>query len=236
MTELERRLAELGERWDAPATPDIATLVMAQLPARTRRSRPRLRLRYALAVCLIAVGTLAAIAPARDAILDFFGVGGARITTSANPPAPNPTPVQPGVPVDGADFPVRLPALEGLGTPTRTFVRDVAGQRVVVSEWARPEVSPATLTLTQFQGPLVIEKVIDPDVTTVERLTIDGADSAWLTGGPHVVAYLDDTGKFQTETLRQAGDVLLWERDGITYRIEGARDREEALRIARSLR
>ncbi len=46
------------------------------------------------------------------------------------------------------------------------------------------------------------------------------------------VYYLDADGEPGLEQLRLAGDTLLWERDGITLRVEGARDLAEALEIA----
>ena len=36
--------------------------------------------------------------------------------------------------------------------------------------------------------------------------------------------------------VRRAGDVLLWEEGGVTYRIEGAPSLDEALAVAGSLR
>jgi hypothetical protein len=39
-----------------------------------------------------------------------------------------------------------------------------------------------------------------------------------------------------TETARLARDVLVWEEDGRTVRIEGELTREEALELAESLR
>ena len=73
-------------------------------------------------------------------------------------------------------------------------------------------------------------------VTTIEEVSIDGAAGFWLSGGPHSIGYLDKDGTFRTETTRSVGDVLVWERSGVTYRVEGAADRDTALRIAASLR
>jgi hypothetical protein len=79
------------------------------------------------------------------------------------------------------------------------------------------------------------KKIIAPD-TTVEFLTVNGGRGYWIAGAPHQFLYLDRDGTIRDETLRLAGDTLLWEQDGRTLRIEGARSRDEALRIAASIR
>jgi hypothetical protein len=57
----------------------------------------------------------------------------------------------------------------------------------------------------------------------------------WLTGAPHVISYVDADGVVVDETVRLAGNVLLWEQDGVTFRIESLLSRAEALEIASSL-
>jgi hypothetical protein len=70
----------------------------------------------------------------------------------------------------------------------------------------------------------------------LERLTFDGGPAFWITGQAHRVFYRDKQGTIREETIRLAGNVLLWQRGALTLRLEGALDREEALRIAASLR
>jgi len=48
--------------------------------------------------------------------------------------------------------------------------------------------------------------------------------------------YRDASGIIQTETLRLAGNTLIWEQDGVTFRLEAQVSREDALRIAASFR
>jgi hypothetical protein len=50
------------------------------------------------------------------------------------------------------------------------------------------------------------------------------------------VRYLDRSGNFRTDTVRRSGAVLLWERAGVTYRIEGPTRLAEAKRIAATVR
>src|SRR5437867_1441669 len=58
----------------------------------------------------------------------------------------------------------------------------------------------------------------------------------WLAGEPHQFFYRDPSGNFQADTLRLAGNTLLWEEGGITHRLEAQVSKDEALRIASSVR
>ena len=70
----------------------------------------------------------------------------------------------------------------------------------------------------------------------VERVTIDGAPGLWIHGALHQIVYEDRKGLIRPDTIRLAGDTLLWRRGPVLLRLEGARSRAEALRIAHSLR
>ena len=91
--------------------------------------------------------------------------------------------------------------------------------------------------VVQFRGTLdapVLGKAIGPD-TTIEPVALrNGTAAYWLAGQPHQFFYRDTAGGFQPETLRLAGNTLLWEAGGVTYRLEAQVTREEAIRIASS--
>jgi hypothetical protein len=237
---LERRLGELGALWEAPATPDVTAAV---LTARIARRRPAARrVLIVFATTLVAMGTVASIAPARNAILDFFGIGGVRIVVESPPPSTSAPGGSLGDPTnlaearDRAPFPLLRPTLLER-PPDRVFVQRPPQDGAYALVWtSAPDVARGQLTLTQFRGRLVAEKSIDPNRTTITHVQVNGVDGLWLEGGPHSIAYLDRDQQFQVETLRRVGDVLVWERAGITYRIEGARSLTTALRIAASLR
>ena len=72
--------------------------------------------------------------------------------------------------------------------------------------------------------------------TTVEPVVVDGRRGAWLAGEPHQFFYTDAGGQVRTETLRLAGNTLLWQRGPLTLRLEGVVSKAAALRIARSVR
>jgi uncharacterized protein DUF4367 len=50
------------------------------------------------------------------------------------------------------------------------------------------------------------------------------------------VLYVDVHGTVHEESARLAAKTLIWEENGLTYRIEGDFTQEQAIAIARSLR
>jgi hypothetical protein len=205
----------------------------------------------ALAATAVALGTIAAIAPARNAILDFFDIGGVRVVTTPRPVPATPSTTQStttgttnplGERIDlararaRAPFALRLPGVPGTG-PDQVFVQTPPQDGAYALIWLHArDVARGRLILTEFRGQLLAEKLLDPSVTTVQKTHVDGVTGFWLRGGPHTFGYLDSSGAFQTGTTRTVGDVLLWERSGVTYRIEGATSLTQALRVAGSLR
>lgn len=245
MRDLELQLRELGARWDAPPDPPMADTVVARLASASRpprRTRPR-RVVIALAGTALVAGSLAAIAPARNAILDFFDIGGVRVVTTSPPTTPTATqPVAPhqlGSPLTlaqaraQAPFPLRVPG--DLGEPEDVFVRTPPESGTYTMRWRSPGTG-GDILLTQFRGTFIGQKSVDPSVTRIEPTSVGGSDGFWLSGGPHTFGFIDETGAFQTESARVVGDVLVWERDGITYRIEGAGTLDRAIDLASSLR
>ena len=78
-----------------------------------------------------------------------------------------------------------------------------------------------------------IGKIVDP-LARVDEVDVDGAPGLWVVGA-HEIGFLDRTGQFRTSTIRRSGPVLLWSRDGITYRVEGLATLAEAQAVATSM-
>jgi hypothetical protein len=140
-----------------------------------------------------------------------------------------------------AGFEVREPT--ALGAPDEIYV-ETAPTKVTLVYRTRPGLPATALPgigalLVQFRGTLdapVLGKAIGPD-TTVETVALrNGTAAYWLAGQPHQFFYRDTAGSFQPETLRLAGNTLLWEAGGMTYRLEAQVTREEAVRIASTIR
>jgi hypothetical protein len=133
-----------------------------------------------------------------------------------------------------AEHAVVLPRTGGLDEPDEVWIDRTRPGDPVAFVYGSSE--KPRLLLTEFRGrPLIEKKLAQPD-TQIEQLTIDGAPALWLSGAPHLFFYLDEAGRPVSETIRLAGNTLLWEHGQITLRLEGKLSREEAVRIARSVR
>jgi hypothetical protein len=243
MPELELALRDVGRTLDWPAEPDLEQRVLRQtreLPAR-RRAFPRRTLVIALAVFAVALGAVFAVPQTRAAILEFFHLRGVTIERVDELPT---VPVQSGLgtflgdPVtleqarERAGFDVVVP--EALGTPDAVYFQSEPPAGGMVSFIYGTKSDPHAL-FTQFAGGVdeVVFKKIAPD-TKVEAVTVDGQPGYWLEGA-HFFSYVDRQGDMQSEQVRLAGDVLLWERGTRTLRLEADMSKEEALRIAASV-
>lgn len=234
MSELELALTRLGRELDYPETPDLAGSVRRRLAEGRRPVSWRRPLVIALAALLVGVAAVMAVPQARSEILDWFGIGSVTVRYVDELPKVDKTQdeLALGERVELADlrereqFPIRVPTLEGLGDP-RVY-RGVHGQ---VSFLYGSEDEPRLL-ITQILGTGALEKLLNTE-TTVELVSVGGANGAWLEGGEHVI-FFPSTGP---ESQRLVGNTLLLQRgDGVTVRIEADISKAEAVRIFRSMR
>ena len=266
MTELERRLTQLGRELDWPETPELAGGVRARVEAAAerpgraegRRARRRLLppagLRRSLAIALVGLlvlagGVFAAVPSVRDAVLEFFGLQGATIERRDElPAAPEFRPLRLGERTtlerarESLGFEPLVPS--AAGRPDAVFVkREVSGGELALAYRARaglPEAGTTKLGLLvgEFRGDLHPQYLgkIVAETTSVERLRIDGARAVWIEGAPHLFFYRPPDSDFAEAELRFAQNVLLVERGDLLVRLEGAFGRERAIELARSLR
>jgi hypothetical protein len=209
-----------------------------------------------LAVVLLAVAVLAASPGTREAVARRLGLRGIGVELGGTPPPTVTT--APGERLDlglgervtleearrRVGFPVLVPQTSGLERPDAVFVSEAVppGGRVDLVWRARPGLpasgfTDAGLLITEFQGqttPEFIKKVAVAG--QVEFLEVDGEPAYWFSGEPHFFTYLDRAGKFREEQTRLAGNTLIWQRGELTLRLEGEISKEEALRIAESMR
>lgn len=241
MSRVETDLRALALLVEWPDTPDVAADVAALIAAPPARRRTSRRLGLALALVLLAVVVAMAVPPARSAILDWLGLGSARIERVDELPALQLTaPVellgQPTTLADArtrAGFPVAPPP-RGEAAPDE--VRVVDGRRV---SYVWLDGDRIRLLVTQVPGLLqrgaILGKLIPPSAT-IERFEIDGDGAVFLSGGPHAVYLLGPSGSFEEDHGWLAGNTLLVDRGGATLRIEGELDRERAVELAREIR
>ena len=244
-------LKAVATQVEYPPTPELSGRVRARLQEAPEPQRVPLRSRryaFALAVvgALVAVfaATMVLSPQAREAVADFIGVGGVRI--EFDEPSPTMSPADdldlgPQVTLDEAegfvDFAVKRPRLDDLPEPEiHLTTPPPSGMVSLLYRDAYEESDEPGLLITQFEARLEqgFLKKLTFEGAAVEYLTVRGAPGYWVTG-THFFAYFDETGDIREETLRLAENVLLWEEDGITYRVEGGFDKAEALRIADSI-
>ena len=141
-----------------------------------------------------------------------------------------------------AGFHVILPTDPAFGPPDSAWIDPAkAGQVTLV--WApRPGLPPTLdpgvgLLVTEFRGAVedaYFSKALGAE-TTVELVLIGDDRGYWLHGDPHQFFYQGPTG-FIEDQRRWVGDALLWSSGPITYRMETSVGRDEAIRIAGTMR
>lgn len=241
-----------------PPTPPLATAVRTRIERgpmpvaeiRLPRTRPPLFRPVVVTISVVGLAlgiTLSLSATARRAVADLLGVVGIHVTFDEGPgvtPRPRSSiplgpPVSRGIASERAGFDVRVPA-NVLGPPAFHYDPSIgaSGMVSVVYPRSASRLAEVDLLVTQFVASLD-EAYVKKLVTTgarVRHVRVRSSQGYWIGGGPHVFFYVDADGDVRDETVRLAGRVLLWEEDGVTYRIEGARSAAEAIRIAEGLR
>jgi hypothetical protein len=239
MSELELRLQQLGRELDFPEPPDLAAGVVGRLdraaPAPFRRRRTLL---VAVAALLVAVGAVLAVPPARSAILDLFGIGSAEIRIVDELPEVEVGPLDLGERTTLAAARRQVAGLleprdDEVGEPDAVFVTGFEPGTPVTFVWGDPE--RPRLLLTQVRGRYHFEKLVHGNQGEITLRDINGEDAAWIEGEPHVVFYESSDGGGDLPG-RLARNTLVWSRGPVTLRLEGDLSREEAERIARSVR
>lgn len=262
MTPVEQMLRAAAADADWPVTPDLAASVMARIgglsPLQTGdggagvlapgpsaadarpRSRPRFRLRRPLAIALAALLLLAATAAAipgvRDPVLDWLGLRSVEVER-----VPHPLPAAPGehlglgkrttLAAARSRLGFRPVVATGLGQPTVYYGGFPPGGEIGL-------VYPHGIVIAELSGRLETRYLMKflPPGTEADPVTINGDRALWIHGAPHQYAYVDKAGNIHTDSVRTAGNVLLWHRRDLLIRIEGARSKARALAIARSAR
>jgi hypothetical protein len=255
--DLDRVLSDIGTRLDGPKR-DMWPAVRARIVE--RRVQPwwsRLvmdRQTFAPIAATLAVILVVAFAltpSVVDALEHLLNIPGVQIFQIPNTPTPMPSGARVSFPGQRAasvaeasrlaGFQVREPA--ALGAADEIYV-ELAPVRVTLVYRSRQGL-PVTAVpgigalIVEFKGSLdapILGKAVGPG-TTLEAVPLSGGTAAyWLAGEPHQFFYRDSTGATQPDTLRLAGNTLLWDAGGTTYRLEAQVTREEAVRIASSFR
>jgi hypothetical protein len=220
---LEEQLRALGLEL-FPPEPDLRAAVLARLDTPPRRlpgSRGRPLL--ALVALLLALAAAAlAIPQARSALERWLGLGAARIErVDTLPPLTRGTALT-GAPTSRAAAAQRLGGRlylpQRLGAPDELRATGLG----IVAAWG----DPVRIRLLEVPtGGPYFEKELHYD-TSIRHVRVAGQPGIWI-DAPHGV-------QFAFGQPELAGKVLLWERGGVTLRLDGRIGLPKALRIARS--
>src|SRR5579864_3339728 len=213
--DLERELRALAVEW--PATPQF----------RIELARRRRRWPLVAAIALAAIAAVFAVPQSRGAILRFFDIGADRIQLVGTLPRAEERPLGAGLgePASVAYAKVfvpqlLLPNLDPLPTLHRTG--DVVS--LVLTYGGRP------VLLSELRGEGVFLKKLVGSGTGTSFIEVrPGEYGLWISGKPHVFF-------FPREPARLAGNTLVWQGSGTTYRLEGpGLSKRGALDLAKSL-
>jgi hypothetical protein len=238
MSELELALTRIGRELEYPETPDLTGAVRRRLAEGRRPRSWRRPLIIALAAVVVAVGAVMAVPQARSEVLDWLGIGAVTVRQVEGLPEVEPATGDLGVGErvsleearERVDFPVRVPTLPELRDPVVYYAEPLPTGQVsfVYGSLDKPQ-----LLITQVAALGALEKLVS-SATRVDLVSTEDARGVWIEGERHVLFY---PGAEREEPFRLVGNTLVLERtDGVTVRIEADISKEEALRIARSMR
>jgi hypothetical protein len=243
---LEEELRALGRSLTYPRTPELASAVRASLeapgPDGTRqpwRSGWGLLAPLALAIVLVLSAAFGFAYALRGLVI--------RPVESLPPVASltaSPLPI--GTHTTLADaaaelsFTPLVPSLPALGEPDGIFIDETGDIRQLVMTW-RPDARTGApqLLLAQFvadvDGGFLLKEVPTGTAELLE-VSVSGGRGYWIDGGPHTLTYVSSARGPLHDRTRLVGNVLVWEREPLTLRLETEGGLDEALAVAESVR
>lgn len=249
------RLRRTAHQFSYPPTPDLTAAVRERIQ---RRRAPQLRQRigWGLAVTALVLIALLAVPEVRASVGRLLRIGAVEIVPAASPSGavvassraeqatatlpPTARPNQTLLQLRGAttlesaqrrtSFPIKQPSYPAdLGAPSHVFVQSL-GDGTVILVWTEPgQPEQVRLALYQLPSDALLRKVEPRVITETE---VNGQRALW-TEGPYL---LEVRNAFEPIMSRLVtGNVLIWTRDGVTYRLESGLSLDEAIKIAESL-
>jgi hypothetical protein len=237
MAELEHRLRGLELDW--PPEPDVVPAIRPRLRARPGRNRRRSAL-VAVAVLVVTIAAVLAVPSARTAILRWLSLGGVRIVRVERLPTTRRLAASDlGLKTTLAGA-VRAARFEPLGfartRPDSIYVQTSGPTTRVTLVYG--SVAKPHLLLSEFRGiraTIEVGKLVT-GATKIEQVEVGGAQGIFLSGAPHAVYFeLPGSPSTYVDEPLAAGNTLIWERGGITLRLEGRLTKGDALGLASSV-
>jgi hypothetical protein len=241
-------LRELGEGLDLPATADPVATAIARIRS-PRQVRGIVVAAVAAATLLAVLATTLVVPGSRRAVARWLGIGSVTVSYTGEVPATAGRTYDLGAPaplaraVERADTAGwRLAAPPAAGGPARAFVGRPAG--AVTLAWAPsaalPEIGDSGIGLLLTAMPEATDAggmfKHAAGGTTVDLVEVEHHAAYWIAGAAHEVVIADPEGDLLRDSSRLAGNTLIWTDGDVTYRLESALDRDEAIDLAATLR
>ncbi|MGH2532927.1 MAG: hypothetical protein ACRDJW_11575 [Thermomicrobiales bacterium] len=214
----------------------------------------------AIVLLLMLAGTLALFSGARDAVADLFGVRGIQITIERDAapttvPAPAISPVGPDLSLgrevtlaearDLAPYDLHVPDLAAYGEPDEVYLRTLPDGNTMVSLIYYPAAGLPEAEETGV-GALLMQFDARDDVayigkgisygseTAMRRVDVNNADGWWIAGATMVTIFEDPSTPCCLPG-RPSANILLWEQDRVTFRLESSLTESSAIMFAESI-
>ncbi len=222
--ELELRLRAVARALDAD-TPAFEVGRLRSLPDRRLRARA-----LALACVAVAAGVVAAPA-AVSAIGDLFDVDEVP-AIGALDPGVAPSYAGRSVPFEVArvDAPFHVRTIRSLGAPDDSRVRDDIVGGMVTLVYHRD----TRILLTQWRTADVAARVaVVPADGKAEEVTVGGLPALWIEGAARgTFTLVGADGAVHRESFEVGSGTILWKRGGMSFLLQGAASRDDAIRLA----
>ena len=224
-----------------PATPDLSSHVAARLASLAPRRTMRSQRTWAYVVAALLLGLIVALgfSPSRDAIARLFGVEGSQIEVVPDlglteQPSALSFANRPAQVVELKDLPnlmgfeAALPAISEERFDSLAILYGT--QWIVIHHYGSFHLWQTKLPQDANFGKFITEDSI------LQEPSVNGVDAIWLSGGTHLVHYLDEQGEVISASVRTVqASTLIWRTDAFFYRIETDLTLQETLRIAETL-
>jgi hypothetical protein len=256
---LDGELYELGRWLDVPSEGEaVPAAVRARLEqggaaapgtSGARRHGWTWRAAAVLAVVIaLAAAVVAASPPVRAALLEVLRIGSVRVHEGPAPPSGQSSlPEQPGMDATTLAAARRSAAFRVL-VPTGRFadpddvLAEPGPRRTYVALRyrpgpGRPPAGPSgvAVQIDEIAGDSTrfLDKYLDR--AAARSVQVGDAPGVWI-DGPHELIVADRSGAVRFEPARLSARTLVWQRDGVTLRLEGDLSLPEAVAVATSMR
>ncbi|NOX29492.1 MAG: hypothetical protein GXP35_05510 [Actinobacteria bacterium] len=232
MISLEERIAAAFDDLDVPET-DLVDAVLSELgspAARPTGERTR-RLLLAAAAAVVVVASVLAVAPAREAVARWFGIGATRVEVVPTAPTTDVTSRDVSDMLQGDIVVVDVNPIPELGPPSSVIEDDGRRHYTWVATDDQPPIGNTGL------GVVLSVRSIDGEVDLKQPSVDVGAEIGSINVDEVLVAglWIDGTHEFLAAGSSSpvlAEKVLIWVVEGVQYRLETNLDLAEALAVA----